>query len=127
VSGASPGWYDDGSGRQRYWDGAGWGSFAESVALEPAAAAPEPAPSQHAAGNGPYVYHTELLSVTEKWIGRTGSGSHEAAAPIAQRLTELSAQGWEFVTTTRVPVVGKVFKAEDVRTLTVAIFRRPAP
>jgi len=128
VSETVSGWYDDGSGRQRYWDGTAWGPFADEVAPDPTRAAQQPpAPSLPGrVGYTPYVYHTELISMTEKWMGRTGSSSHNASAAIAQRLTTLSAQGWEFVTTTRVPVVGKVFKADDVRTLTVAIFRRPA-
>ncbi len=123
MSNAAPGWYDDGSGRQRHWDGAAWGDFAPENAL---VATPNPTESKPSSAPGAYVYHTELLSMTEKWMGRTGSASHDATGHIAQRLTQLSAQGWEFVTTTRVPVVGKVFKAEDVRTLTVAIFRRTA-
>jgi hypothetical protein len=121
MGNAAPGWYDDGSGRQRHWDGAGWGDFAAEGVLAANSTTP-----RLAGASGSYVFHTELLSMTEKWMGRTGSASHDATAHIAQRLTQLSAQGWEFVTTTRVPVVGKVFKAEDVRTLTVAIFRRPA-
>jgi hypothetical protein len=83
------------------------------------------APPQAVANHQGYVYHTELLSMTEKFMGRTGSGSQSASHHIGDRLSELSAQGWEFVTTTRVPVVGKVFKSDDHRTLTVAIFRRP--
>jgi hypothetical protein len=27
----APGWYDDGSGRQRWWDGAHWAQFAEQA------------------------------------------------------------------------------------------------
>jgi len=129
MTDAAPGWYDDGSGRQRYWDGSAWGPFADDLSLAPGQAEAAAPPAQAVAlpaGYTPFVYHTELLSMSEKWVGRTGSGSHTQSGHIGQRFTSLSAQGWEFVTTTRVPVVGKVFKADDVRTLTVAIFRRPA-
>lgn len=125
MTSADAGWYDDGSGRQRYWDGAGWGPYAEPAA-EPDGAPQGQSSQSLPTDYRPYIYHSELLSMTERWVGRTGSGSHDATAPIAQRLTELSMMGWEFVTTTRVPVVGKMFKADDVRTLTVALFRRPA-
>ena len=30
------GWYDDGSGRQRWWDGSAWGVYAQDVSLAPA-------------------------------------------------------------------------------------------
>lgn len=131
MTSAQAGWYDDGSGRTRYWDGANWGGYADDVAVSDARASRSPAgpPLSHVpapVGHTAYVYHTEFLSVSEKWVLRTGSGSHSETDRIALRFTELSRQGWEFVGTTRVPVVGKVFKVDDVRTLTVAIFRRPA-
>ncbi|MBA2726363.1 MAG: hypothetical protein H0U53_10275 [Actinobacteria bacterium] len=46
---------------------------------------------------------------------------------IGQRFTELSAQGWEFVRALDVPVVGKVFKSEERRTVAVAVFRKEIP
>lgn len=33
----APGWYDDGSGRQRWWDGTAWGPFATAQASSPEA------------------------------------------------------------------------------------------
>lgn len=110
---AQPGWYDDGSGRDRYWDGEAWGGYRDNAN-----------PAERGSNRDQFEYHAELISVSEKVLGRTGSGSHGSVKGISDRFTQLSTLGWEFVDTARVPVVGKVFKADDHRTLTVAIFRR---
>lgn len=53
------GWYDDGSGRQRYWDGAGWTEhFAPAAPSPPAPAAPSsptaPQPGAEAFAAAPF-------------------------------------------------------------------------
>ncbi len=134
MANAQPGWYDDGSGRERYWDGQSWGDFRDdpSAVADVVAADGEPTeslvdlvPPAFSEQSDGFVYHTELISITEQVMFKTGSGKHGRAKHIGDRFTQLSAQGWEFVSTSRVPVVGRVFKADEHRTLTVAIFRRP--
>lgn len=69
-----------------------------------------------------YVYHTELVSLTEKWLGKTHSGS--SSQDITDRFNYLASQGWELVTMSAVPVVGKVFRSNEERTVTVVVWRR---
>lgn len=38
------GWYDDGSGRQRWWDGQQWGNFADEAGTRTPVATPDPTP-----------------------------------------------------------------------------------
>ncbi|HEX6145323.1 MAG TPA: hypothetical protein VF083_01005 [Acidimicrobiia bacterium] len=71
-----------------------------------------------------YHYFTESVFLEEKLLGRTGAHSTEAITALANRFNELSAQGWELFHIAEVNVVGKVFKADDRRGVTVAFFRK---
>lgn len=54
MSGAAPGWYDDGTGALRYWDGANW---TEHTATHRAEHYAPPAPaSGHSKGTGAWVW-----------------------------------------------------------------------
>lgn len=71
--------------------------------------------------NGKYRYHTEFVSISEKFLGHTHSGS--SSKDITDRFNSLAGQGWELVTMSTVPVVGKVFKSNEERTVTLAVWR----
>ena len=71
-----------------------------------------------------YAYYTEPLYFEEKVLARTTVASVDQVRTIGQRFTELSAEGWEFVRSIDVPVVGKVFKSEERRSVAVAVFRK---
>ena len=71
-----------------------------------------------------YHYHTEAVFLEEKTFGRTGAHSTEAIAALSGRFNQLAGEGWELFHIADVNVVGKVFKAEDRRAITVAFFRR---
>lgn len=72
----------------------------------------------------PYTYHTEPLFFEERVLGRTSVASVEQVKTVGQRFTQLSAEGWEFMRSIDIPVVGKVFKSEERRTISVAVFRK---
>ena len=74
-----------------------------------------------------YAYHTEAVYLEEKTFGRTGAHSTEAITSLSNRFNELSTQGWELFHIADVNVVGKVFKADDRRGVTVAFFRKERP
>ena len=74
-----------------------------------------------------YAYHTEPIYFEEKILGRTTVASVDQVKVIGERFTQLSAAGWEFVRTIDVPVVGKVFKSEERRSVAVAVFRQEMP
>jgi hypothetical protein len=74
-----------------------------------------------------YHYHTEAVFLEEKMFGRTGSHSTEAITALSARFNQLAEEGWELFHIAEVNVVGKVFKAEDRRGVTVAFFRRDRP
>lgn len=82
MAAAEPGWYDDGSGRMRWWDGAQWTDrFQEPTAPQPgiagmvaraqadAVAGAQPRPAQ----NG-WNYVVLQVVLKEKFFG-TGSGN----------------------------------------------------
>jgi hypothetical protein len=71
-----------------------------------------------------YRYHTEALFLEDKLLGRTGAHSTNAINALSARLNQLSSEGWELFQIAEVNVVGKIFKAEDRRGVTVAFFRR---
>jgi hypothetical protein len=71
-----------------------------------------------------YQFHTEAVFLEEKLLWRTGAHSTEAIAALASRFTQLSAEGWDLFHVADVNVVGKVFKADDRRRVTVAFFRK---
>ena len=71
-----------------------------------------------------YRYHTEFVSISEKFMGHTSSGS--SASDITDRFNHLAERGWELVSMSPIPVVGKVFKSNEERTLTLAVWRKPA-
>ncbi|MBA2725728.1 MAG: hypothetical protein H0U53_07045 [Actinobacteria bacterium] len=71
-----------------------------------------------------YAYYIEPLYFEEKVFGRTTVASVEQVKVIGQRFSQLAAQGWEFVRSIDVPVVGKVFKSEERRRVSVALFRK---
>ncbi len=70
-----------------------------------------------------YTYHTEAVFLEEKTFGRTGAHSTEAISALASRFNQLAADGWELFHIADVNVVGKVFRADDRRAVTVAFFR----
>jgi hypothetical protein len=74
-----------------------------------------------------YHYHTEALFLEEKLLGRTGAHSTEAITGLATRFNDLSNQGWELFHIADVNVVGKIFRADDRRGVTVAFFRKEMP
>jgi hypothetical protein len=74
-----------------------------------------------------YQYRTEAVFLEEKMFLRTGAHSTEAIAGLAARFNQLSDEGWELFHVAEVNVVGKVFKADDRRGVTVAFYRRPIP
>ena len=74
-----------------------------------------------------YQYHTEAVFLEEKLFGRTGAHSTEAISTLASRFNQLSADGWDLFHIAEVNVVGKVFKADDRRGVTVAFFRKELP
>jgi hypothetical protein len=74
-----------------------------------------------------YHYYTEALFLEEKLLGRTGAHSTEAITGLATRFNDLSNQGWELFHIAEVNVVGKIFKADDRRGVTVAFFRKETP
>lgn len=72
----------------------------------------------------PYHYHSEAVFLEEKLLGRTGAHSTDAIAALSTRFNQLSADGWDLFYIADVNVVGKVFKADDRRGVTVAFFRK---
>jgi hypothetical protein len=74
-----------------------------------------------------YSYHTEAIFLEEKVFGRTGAHSTEAIIALSARFNQLSAEGWELFHIAEVNVVGKVFRADDRRGVTVAFFRHEGP
>ncbi|HEY7704618.1 MAG TPA: hypothetical protein VID03_07295 [Acidimicrobiia bacterium] len=73
-----------------------------------------------------YQYHTEAVFLEEKMFMRTGAHSTEAINALASRFNQLATDGWELFQIAEVNVVGKIFKADDRRGVTVAFFRRAA-
>jgi hypothetical protein len=71
-----------------------------------------------------YHYHTEAVFLEEKTFGRTGAHSTEAITALSTRFNQLASDGWELFHIAEVNVVGKIFKADDRRGVTVAFFRR---
>jgi hypothetical protein len=71
-----------------------------------------------------FHYHTEAVFLEEKTFGRTGAHSTEAIAGLSTRLNQLASDGWELIQVAEINVVGKIFKADDRRGVTVAFFRR---
>jgi hypothetical protein len=71
-----------------------------------------------------YQFHTEAVFLEEKLLGRTGAHSTEAITALASRFNQLSTEGWDLFHIADVNVVGKVFKADDRRGVTVAFFRK---
>ncbi|MDP9493945.1 MAG: hypothetical protein M3P87_01785 [Actinomycetota bacterium] len=67
------------------------------------------------------------MFLEEKLLGRTGAHSTEAITSLSARFNQLSAEGWDLFHIAEVNVVGKIFKADDRRGVTVAFFRREAP
>lgn len=59
-----PGWYDDGSGRRRHWDGAGWADFADRGAASD--------PHQTPAG----WYRDPTAPGVERWWNGSTWGEH---------------------------------------------------
>lgn len=74
-----------------------------------------------------YAYRTEAVYLEEKMFGRTGAHSTEAITSLSNRFNELSSRGWELFHIAEVNVVGKVFKTDDRRGVTVAFFRKERP
>ena len=74
-----------------------------------------------------YHYHTEAVFLEEKMFGRTGAHSTEAITALSARYNQLAEAGWELFQIADVNVVGKVFKADDRRGVTVAFFRKDRP
>ena len=74
-----------------------------------------------------YHYHTEAVFLEEKMFGRTGAHSTEAITALSARFNQLAEAGWELFQIADVNVVGKVFKADDRRGVTVAFFRKDRP
>ena len=75
MSETPAGWYDDGSGRQRWWDGRAW--------------AAEPAPERGARATWPWILGGALLAAALLGLGGTvlvlntaGSPASEALAPV---------------------------------------------
>lgn len=71
-----------------------------------------------------YHFHTEAVFLEEKLVGRTGAHSTEAITALSTRFNQLSAEGWDLFHIAEVNVVGKIFKADDRRGVTVAFFRK---
>lgn len=74
-----------------------------------------------------FHYHTEAIYLEEKWLGRTGAHSTEEIAALSARFNQMSTAGWELFHISEVAVVGKVFKADDRRSVTVAFYRQEIP
>ena len=74
-----------------------------------------------------YHYHTESVYLEEKWLGRTGAHSSEEITALSARFNQMSASGWELFHIADVGVVGKLFKADDRRSVTIAFYRREIP
>lgn len=74
MAGETPaGWYDDGSGDTRWWDGSTWTENVQPVVQSPAPAPPPLSRDQRASATGPaYVVVQTVLK--EKFVG-TGSGN----------------------------------------------------
>ncbi len=68
---APAGWYDDGSGRQRWWDGAAWGVYAQDVSL-----APHGSPS---AGHGQVVVSAGQATKSSGLFNALGQAVKDAA------------------------------------------------
>jgi hypothetical protein len=73
-----PGWYPDGTGQNRYWDGSGWTEFRQAPA---AAVVPVPAMPHTAPGVAPavQVYYGQPPQPAQAW---PASGLYVAAAVI---------------------------------------------
>lgn len=95
-----PGWYDDGSGRQRWWDGSRWTDQYQDAGTGPASGLPAPttattpaAPGRGASGPA-YVVLQVILK--EKLWG-TGSGNLPELEGVLNRQ---AAQGYRLHTIT---------------------------
>lgn len=71
-----------------------------------------------------YRYRTEPVFLEEKLFGRTGAHDTKAIASLSDRFNQLSADGCELFHIAEVDVVGKVFRASERRSVTVAFFRK---
>lgn len=74
-----------------------------------------------------YHFHSEAVFLEDKILGRIGAHSTEAITSLSARFNQLSAEGWDLFHIADVNVVGKIFKADDRRAVTVAFFRREVP
>ena len=73
-----------------------------------------------------YEYRTVAVVVAESWIGWRTDRHTGVIGKIAAEFDALADDGWEFVTMSPVPIVGKLMRLpKDNRAMTVAVFRRP--
>lgn len=82
-----PGWHDDGSGRQRWWDGQQWGAFADQPAASPVGPeAPKGEEAPKASEKDPwyknkFVWLVVALVVLGTFIGINAANENAQSAP----------------------------------------------
>jgi len=65
---AAPGWYDDGSGRQRWWDGAAWQMYAPVQQAVPVQYAGREANRMPVSYTRPQTGHSIIKAICLDWI-----------------------------------------------------------
>jgi hypothetical protein len=72
-----------------------------------------------------YQYWIEPMTLDEKLMGKTTARNvSERAKVLENRFNQLAGQGWELVSIGQIDITGAVFKSNEVRDISVAVFRR---